>query len=305
MKTKTIVKNQSTVNARESYSTGSVISKDGTAIGYRRLGHGPGVVIVHGSMSTGPNHMQLAEMLADAFTVYVLDRRGFGLSGPYNQEYDLRNDVEDLEALLTKTGAPNVFGVSAGSIICLKAALSLPAIHKLAIYEPPLFPDSTAPTAIMRRFDEEMAQGKVAAALATTMKGVPLMSEMFSAMPYWLLEFMTDRMMSFEDKKGADNDTSFRELAPTLHHDGQIIIEMSGKQGSLGAIRAQVLLLGGSKSTAFLKAGLDSVEKVLPNANRIEFPGLNHAASWNADKRGQPEPVALELRRFFADTENS
>jgi hypothetical protein len=75
---------------------------------------------------------------------------------------------------------------------------------------------------------------------------------------------------------------------------------MSGQQESLRAIRAEVLLLGGSKSTAFLKAGLDSVAKVLPHARRVEFPGLNHASSWNSDMRGKPEPVAQELRRFFA-----
>jgi pimeloyl-ACP methyl ester carboxylesterase len=281
------------------YITDSVISKDGATIGYRQLGHGPGLVMLHGSMSTGYNHLQLAELLVDVFTVYMPDRRGFGLSGPYGREHTVENDVEDLETLLAKTGAHNVMGVSAGSIICLKAALTLPAIHKLAIYEPPLFTDSSIPKAIMMRFDQEMAQGKVAAALTTSMKGVPLMSDFFSAMPRWLLEFMTNKMMSFEDKKGEGNYASFRELAPTLHHDGQVIIEMSGQQESLKAIRAEVLLLGGSKSTAFLKAGMDSVAKVLPHARRVEFPGLNHSSTWNTDRGGKPQLVARELRRFF------
>ncbi len=283
------------------YTTGYVTSKDGTRIGYRQLGHGPAVVIVHGSMSTGQYHTQLAEALADAFTVYLPDRRGFGLSDPFSEDDGIQKDVEDLDALLSETGAHNVFGVSAGGIICLKATLRLPAIHKLAIYEPPLFTNRAAPTAMMMRNDQEMAQGKVAAALTTAMKGAPLMSEIFSAMPRWLLEFMTERMMSYEDKKGSVDYASFRELAPTLHHDGRVIIEMSGQQESLPAIRAEVLLLGGSKSTAFLKAGLDSVAKVLPHARRFEFPGLDHSASWNKDLRGQPDVVAQELRRFFAE----
>lgn len=282
------------------YITDSVISKDGATIGYRQLGHGPGLVILHGSMSTGYNHLQLAELLADAFTVYLPDRRGFGLSGPYGREHTIQNDVEDLGTLLAKTGAHNILGVSAGSIISLKAALTFPAIHKLAIYEPPLFTDSAAPKAIMTRFDQEMAQGKVTSALTTSMKGVPLMSDFLSAMPRWLLEFMTNRMISFEEKQGSGKYASFRELAPTLHHDGQIIIEMSGQQESLKAIRAEVLLLGGSNSTAFLKAGMDSVAKVLPYARRVEFPGLNHSSTWNTDRGGKPQLVAQELRRFFA-----
>ncbi len=285
---------------REHYTTDFVASKDGTTIGYRQLGHGPAIVILHGSMSTGYYHLQLAEALADVFTVYLPDRRGFGLSGTFSKEDGIQKDVEDLDALLTKTGAHNVFGVSAGAIISLKAALSLPGIHKLAIYEPPLFTNSAAPTAMMTRFDEEMAQGKVAAALTTAMKGAPLISDVFSAMPRWLLEFMTNRMLSFEAKKGPGDYVSFTVLAPTLHHDGRVISEMSGQQQSLRAIQADVLLLGGSKSTAFLKAGLDSVAKVLPQSKRIEFPGLNHSSTWNTDMRGKPELVAQELRRFFA-----
>jgi pimeloyl-ACP methyl ester carboxylesterase len=108
-------------------------------------------------------------------------------------------------------------------------------------------------------------------------------------------------MISFEAKQGSGKYASFRELAPTLHHDGQIIVEMSGQQERLRAIRAEVLLLGGSKSTSFLKEGLDSVAKVLPHARRVEFPGLNHSATWNTDRGGKPGPVAQELRRFFAE----
>ena len=299
--TQTNINGQSTEASQKPYSIDSVTSKDGTVIGYRELGYGPGVIILHGSMSTGYNHLQLAELLADTFTIYLPDRRGFGLSGPYNREHTLQNDVEDLNAHLVKTGTHNVLGVSAGGIICLKAALSLPAIHKLAIYEPPLFQNSAVPAAIMTRFDQEMAQGKVTAALTTSMKGVPLLSDFFSAMPRWLLEFMTNKMMSFEDKKGGGNYASFRELAPTLHHDGQVIIEMSGQQERLRAIRAEVILLGGSKSTAFLKAGVGSVAKVLPHSRRVEFPGLNHSSTWNTDRGGQPRPVAQELRRFFSE----
>jgi pimeloyl-ACP methyl ester carboxylesterase len=284
----------------ESITIHYVTSQDGVRIGYHQFGQGPGVVILHGSMSTGNYHTQLAELLADAFTVYLPDRRGFGVSGPYMPEFSVRDDVADLNTLLVKTEAHYLFGVSAGAVIALQAALTLPTIQKLAIYEPPLFPNKETPAAMMRRFDQEMAQGQVAAALTTTMKGVPLMSDLFSAFPRWLLVFMTKRMMAFEEKQSTSAYASFREVAPTLHHDGQIIGEMSGQQERLSTIRAEVLLLGGSKSTSFLKAGLDSVAKVLPQARQVVFPGLNHAAAWNKDRRGNPGPIAQELRAFFA-----
>src|SRR5713226_10236531 len=153
MKTKTSVINQSTTTAQEHSTTGFVTSQDGTTIGYRQLGHGQGVVLVHGAMESVQSHMQLAEALAATFTVYVPDRRGRGLSGPYGKDYSIQKEVEDLDALLTKTGAHNVFGVSSGGIICLQAALTLPALHKAAIFEPPFFING-APTAVLARFDQ-------------------------------------------------------------------------------------------------------------------------------------------------------
>ena len=112
---------------------GSVTSTDGTTIGYHQLGRGPGLVLLHGSMESAQSHVQLAEALANSFTVYLPDRRGRGLSGPYSKDYSVDRDVEDMAALLAETGAHNVFGVSSGAIIWLRAALTLSTIHRAAI----------------------------------------------------------------------------------------------------------------------------------------------------------------------------
>ena len=101
--------------APESLAIDEVTSKDGTTIGYRRLGSGPGVVVLHGAMESSRSHVQLAEALADAFTVYLPDRRGRGLSGPYAAGHTVATDIADMDALLAKTGAQLVFGVSSGS----------------------------------------------------------------------------------------------------------------------------------------------------------------------------------------------
>ncbi|RPI95867.1 MAG: alpha/beta hydrolase [Chloroflexi bacterium] len=284
----------------EHYTTGFVTSRDGTNIGYRQLGHGPGIVLLHGMMSSAHNHMQLAASLADAFTIYLPDRRGRGLSGPYSAEYNIEQEVEDLNALLDHTGVHNLAGISAGGIISLQAALNLPAIHKLAIYEPPLFIDKAVPALALRRFDRELSQSRVAAALFTAMKESRIGPPMFSAMPRWLAIPLTKLAMAQDDKNNAGY-IPMRELAPTLHYDFQLSIEMSGRLEYFKAVPARVLLLGGGKSPAYFKVALDSLEKVLPHVKRVEFPELDHAASWNTDRGGQPEPVARELRKFFAE----
>lgn len=299
MKSKTSVKKQSTEATRVHYTTSSVTSKDGTTISYRQLGQGPGVVIVHGTMESAQSHIQLAEELADTFTVYLPDRRGRGLSGPYSEDYSIQKDVEDLDALLIKTGAHYVFGVSVGAIVCLQAALTLPAIHKAAIFEPPLIINGSVSTGFLTRYDKEMAEGKVASALVTGMLGSQMGPPIFNSMPRWLLELLTKMMMASEDKKAKGDYVTMRMLAPTMHYDLQLAIETEGTLERFGDIRAELLLLGSSKSPTYFKVALDALEKVLPHAERIEFPGLNHGASGNTNRGGKPKRVAQELRRFF------
>jgi len=64
-------------------TTGHVEAADGTRIGYRRLGVGPGVIVLHGGMNSSQHMLKLGRGLADAFTVYLPDRRGRGMSGSF------------------------------------------------------------------------------------------------------------------------------------------------------------------------------------------------------------------------------
>ncbi len=282
------------------YALGSVTSRDGTTIGFRRLGDGPAVLLLHGAVESAQSHMQLAEALAASYTVYLPDRRGRGTSGPARDADGVRQTVEDVDALLAETGAQLVFGVSSGAIILLEAALALPAIRKAAIFEPPLKIGDSLSTAFLTRYDDEIARGKVAAALVTGMKAAQMGPPIFDRVPRWLLERLTALMMAAEDRKAANGDVTMRALAPTLHDDFQLVIETDGALETFRAIRADVLLLGGSESPAYLKVALDALEKVLPNARRVELAGAGHGASGNSDRGGKPELVAKELRRFFA-----
>jgi pimeloyl-ACP methyl ester carboxylesterase len=233
--------------------------------------------------------------------VYLPDRRGRGRSGPYRADHSIHDDVDDLAAILAETGANSVFGVSSAGIICLQAALTLPAIRKAAIYEPPLFADRSVPAAIVARFDQEMARGRVVAALIAGMKGSRLGPRIFNAVPGWVLEPLVRMAMAGEDRKPHGDYATMRTLASTLHYDFRLVADMSGPpMESFREIQADMLLLGGSKSPAYLKAALDALGTSVPNAKRVELAGLNHGASWNSDRGGRPGPLARELRRFLS-----
>src|ERR687888_610015 len=100
-----------------SFHTDSVLSPDGTTIGYRRYGKGPGLVLVQGATGPAQNFADLAPAPAETFTVCVPDRRGRGTSGPYGDAYSVAREVEDLAAVLDRTGSHLVFGLSSGSLI--------------------------------------------------------------------------------------------------------------------------------------------------------------------------------------------
>ena len=69
MKSNTSVSEHSTAIVANQSMTASVTSKDGTTIGYRQLGHGPGLVILHVTAESSHSHIELAEALAYAYTV--------------------------------------------------------------------------------------------------------------------------------------------------------------------------------------------------------------------------------------------
>ncbi|MEV4617755.1 alpha/beta hydrolase [Asanoa sp. NPDC049573] len=296
-----------TANAPLTMTTGSVESRDGTRIGYLKVGHGPAVILLHGSMESARSHTLLAQELAADFTVYLPDRRGRGLSGPHRPDHGIDTEIDDLAALLDASGAERVFGVSAGGVIAIEAARRLPAIRKAALYEPALITDGgTRHTAWLSRFEQEMARGDVAAAMITSMYGLELAPPVFRIMPRGLLAALTTKLMNAEDRKAAPDDITMRKLAPTIYYDGVLLAELSGAIDSFRDVKADVLLMGGSKGLGWLAPARDALAATLPHSRRVEFPGFDHGASSdpsNTNQSGKPEivaRVAQEIRSFFA-----
>lgn len=116
----------------------TVESRDGTRIGFRRVGSGPvPVVIVHGALNSGEQWVPVASELADACTCYVMDRWGRGLSDD-RSDYSLEREVEDVEAVLQAAGSDAyLLGHSSGAIYALEVARRAP-VAGLILYEPPL-----------------------------------------------------------------------------------------------------------------------------------------------------------------------
>jgi pimeloyl-ACP methyl ester carboxylesterase len=243
--------------ARVPYCVHTVTSADGTIIGYRQLGSGPGLILVHGGMMGSQNFMKLGHALADTFTVYIPDRRGRGLSGPHGN-YSLEREAEDISAVVGLTGAANIFGLSSGAIVALQTALNESALENVILYEPPIPLGGYDPTRWVGQYEEEIAQGKFGAALLTVADGTNGSTLLTK------LRLITAPLLNFairaDMKKAKGDDVSLKDLILTMRYDPQAVMQSTGLIDKAKYMRANVLLLGGSHSPGYLKAVLDALE---------------------------------------------
>src|SRR6266498_33873 len=107
-----------------------VISKDGTLIAFDKLGKGPALILVGGTLEqraldTDTAKLAALPLLAQHFTIFHYDRRGRGDSTD-TQPYAVEREIEDLEALIDEAGGSAfVFGISSGAALALEAAIKL------------------------------------------------------------------------------------------------------------------------------------------------------------------------------------
>jgi pimeloyl-ACP methyl ester carboxylesterase len=285
-------------NKNKIYTTDSVTSKDGTTIGYRQMGSGPGIILLHGGINASQHLMKLGTLLSDEFTVYIPDRRGRGMSGPIGDDYSIEKEDEDLEALLNKTGAHYVFGTADGALFALHASISNPAIHKIAAYEPLIFfgqPELAEFKKIIEHYDKNIAEGNVAAA----MEGLTKDSRKYTLVnitPDIIMVPLFELALKYDSWKTKSDDVPLQELLPTMHDEIELVKETEGTLENYKNVSAEVLLLRGSKTEPLLSETQDALNDVLPNSKLVELEGLDHGS---AQDYGKPEPIAQELKRFF------
>lgn len=107
-------------------------ARDGAQLTYRRYAPAGGlpsrgsVVLVHGSSANSQSMHPLAQSLAQAgFTVYALDMRGHGASGPRGDiAYigQLDDDLEDFVSAVQPAGPKTLVGFSSGGGFALRVA---------------------------------------------------------------------------------------------------------------------------------------------------------------------------------------
>ncbi len=270
--------------AATSLFVGKVFSKDGTAIAFDRIGNGPPVILIDGALcyrGMGQSG-QLAEILAQHFTVFTYDRRGRGASGD-TAPYAVEREVEDIAELLGEAGgAAFVWGMSSGAVLALEAANRLSGIKKLALYEAPFIVDDTRTTTEdgWDRICGAIRADRRGEAVKLFLKlvGVPgfVKALMPLMIPMWL---------------------KLKAVAHTLPYDGAIVRDnQRGKPlpaSRWASVTIPALVMDGGNSPAWMRHANRSLASVLPNAQYRTLKGQTHML--------KPKAHAPMLVEFFKD----
>ncbi|HSS00938.1 MAG TPA: alpha/beta hydrolase [Kofleriaceae bacterium] len=277
---------QAAAQARPVRTTGATRSADGTQIGWEQVGEGVAIVVVHGGTRAAEHYRALADALAARFTVIAYDRRGRGASGPARVDDGLDVEIADLEAVLRATGATRVFGHSAGAVVSIEAALRLPMIQRLALYEPPLGP--SVPTAWLPGFEQALADDHVARAMALAIDGLQMGPRY---VPVWALALPIRLLARGEAGR------KLATLLRTLPRDLATARSVPPGFDRYRQVACPTLLLRGGKSPRYLHEALDALAAVLPRVEAAELPDAGH----NAPDNEAPQVVAAHLTKIFAE----
>ena len=260
-----------------------VVSRDGTAIAFDRIGQGPPVIFVVGAFNDRSTGAALAAALATRFTIYCYDRRGRGDSGD-TAPYAVEREVEDLGALIARAGgSASVLGFSSGAALALTAAARGLPIARLALYDLPLFADG--PQGRARRDAAATADHAAALSALVTSGRRGEAVEYFQACVVGLPEPVVAQL------RRAPFRPALEEMAHTLVYevavtgDGRLPLDL------VGAVRVPTLAIAGAASFPFMRETAEALAGALPDGEALILDGATH------DLTPALEPV---LERFFA-----
>ena len=260
----------------------TVTSIDGTTIGYQVRGNGPGILVVHGNASSHEDFLPVSELLCEKFTVYLMDRRGRGLSGPQGADYSLASELEDVEAILSDTHCEFLFGHSFGAIVSIEVARRYP-LEKLALYEPPIQIKPIIDR-ILPPFREALHSEDYKKAYMTLVGGLEVMT-------------VDDKFEWYLDNVIKTDPVAWGRLVQLMKATEKEAIAAANNdvRANPSPITAEALLLLGDQSPAFIQSSAKYLLEVFPNVKLAELKGQGHTAQATA-----PEMLATALASFFS-----
>lgn len=248
---------------------------------YETRGSGPALLFVAGASGDAEDFAQVAELLADSFTVVTYDRRGFSRSPwpPGKTTTSVDEQADDAAALLAGLGLTPavVYGNSSGAIITLSLVLRHPvAVTKAMLHEPPLMAGLTDPSQGMTHLRRAVADGKAEGQTRGGMEAF-IRAGAGDATYEALSEDHRERLLS--------NGATF------LTHEFDRYEWYRPTDAELASVKRPVTVLFGTTSAPFFRPVAEWLAKRL-GAEAIPLAG------GHTPQRDRPQEVAEIVRRF-------
>ena len=251
-----------------------IATANGTDLFYEVSGtSGDPVVLVHGSWVDHHDWDAVALLLARSHRVLAYDRRGHSRSPRPATQGSVREDADDLAALLERVGlAPaHVVANSFGGIVALRLAVTRPdLVRSLAVHEPPLFSlvagDPAAAGALTEIQKHAVAvlgligEGDGRAAAELFVETIALGPGSWAMIPEPVRAVAAANAKTFEDEVQDPEWTN---------------VDLAGA-ASFSRLRP-VLITQGDRSPPLFAAVAARLAMAMPQARRHTFPGMGHA----------------------------
>ncbi|MGA2809576.1 MAG: alpha/beta hydrolase [Terracidiphilus sp.] len=257
-----------------------VRSKDGTRIGFTRMGKGPSIVFVHGSLSRGADWRGVATCLSQQFTCFMMDRRGHGLSESGASSYSIGREYDDVVAVLSAAGRDaSLVGHSYGAICALGAAMRT-SVRRLALYEPPLPIGGLIAGENLAPYCRAVADGRLDDALEIGLRK-------FVGLPGSHVHAM----------RSSRSWPRLATLVPTWPRELKAMDGLAGDVDEYVAITCPTLLLLGTESADHpFRHAISALSQTLPDVRIASLAGQSHMAMRSAQSL-----LAQQISDFVAD----
>jgi pimeloyl-ACP methyl ester carboxylesterase len=246
----------------------------GTRIAYEVRGDGDPLVLVHGLAYDRAGWGRLPDLLADHFTVVLLDNRGVGESDAPGGPYTVAQLAADVAAVLEAAAIErtNVLGVSLGGYVAQEFALTYPdRLEKLVLCStapggPKAYPMPQATVEVFARYPtmEREAGLRMFVENSLGQRGVrdrpELVEEIFA---YRLGHAPSVAAWRAQAEAGATYDS----------HD------------RIGAIAAPTLVLHGGEDIVVDPRNAELLDELIPNAHLELVPERGHLLVWEDSDR--------------------
>jgi pimeloyl-ACP methyl ester carboxylesterase len=269
-------------------NTRVLASADGTAVEYLSVGHGPHVIVIPGALTMARDLASFATLVAQRYTVHVVQRRGRGGSGPQGDRYCIERECEDIEAVRARTGARLVFGHSFGGLVGLRAACGSAAFDAVAVYDPGISVSGSLPADWIDRARQEVSAGADFEAFITFIRGVN--PDQTGRVPRGLLRVILRHAISRDELR------QNLALMPQAISEHAEVGRLDGHLADYREVAAATLIMRGKgRGTSRQAIAVARLAETIPDSGVMTFPKLGHFAPLK-----KPGEIADAVLRFFA-----